>query len=255
MPSSSEATTVFVICPFKEPFDSYYEKVYTPAIEAAGRRALRADDIFESGNVVSQTVESLSAAELVLAELSEPNANVYWELGVAHALGQPCVLLTQAATEIPFDLRNQRHLVYDVLQPDWATELRSDLCRALVETGKNPASSVLVPPSLRVFPREYGDSQGQQGPAVDVAPILSMLQASIDSLRADVFRGVSPMLHPSVSSSPGTSRELREEAQDLLMRGIPIAEVTAHLRGRGAPTIWARQVVADIAKEIGSGAT
>ena len=48
----------------------------------------------------------------IIADLSNRNSNVFYELGYAHAIGKLCILITQYAENIPFDLKHRRHIVY-----------------------------------------------------------------------------------------------------------------------------------------------
>lgn len=242
MPSRM-APTVFVICPFHDPYDVYYEQLLGPTIEATGRVALRADDIFRSGNVVHQVIESIRDAELVVAELSEPNANVYYELGMAHAMAKPCILLTRDSSEIPFDLKNQRHLSYDTVRPAWADDLRSALESAMEATAANPGASVLAPFSATAA--SGGSAETSRSNITPGDSALSMLQASVDSLREELFTGGFSS-RGLVGGVPATASELQGMAAELASRGLSDALIVARLRDRGAPTPWARRVVAEL---------
>ncbi len=55
----------------------------------------------------------ISAADVILADLTRKNANVFYEVGICHALGKPVLLLAQSIDDVPFDLRHRRVLLYD----------------------------------------------------------------------------------------------------------------------------------------------
>jgi len=235
-------STVFILCPFHEPFNTYYEKVYKPAIQAAGRNPLRADSIFRSGNVVRQVWEFILESEVVLAELSEENPNVYYELGLAHAVGKPTILATSVPDAIPFDLRNLRHLVYDTRQPDWAAQLQMAIAQTIEETARRPAGVVLPELGLTAipFPRNpTGPREGSEDSGVEAG--LAMLHASIDSLRQEVSAPRSPT--PNVPDSQLGADGLVDLATALLVRGFSKREVVDELRARGAPGLWATHTV------------
>lgn len=237
--------SVFVIQPFRSLYDDYYEKIYAPAIEDTGRTARRGDSIFRAGNVVSQVVEEIALAEVILAELSEPNANVYYELGIAHALSKPCVLVTSKTDEIPFDLRSQRHIGYAVTSPDWAAALRADVTAAINETAADPSSSTLLPLQFAgQRPPEEGVDDRQ---ATVVVGALAMLQSSIDSLRVEqaTFAGLAPR-----EMGVATARELKADATTLLADGLAPDRVVEALRARGAPTVWAEHVVHQLTARV-----
>ncbi len=86
--------TCFVMQPFALPLGDYYEKIYKPAIEKAGLLPVRADaDIFGTGKIIDQVWRGINAAKVLVAELTTRNPNVFYELGLSHALKKPVVLV------------------------------------------------------------------------------------------------------------------------------------------------------------------
>jgi hypothetical protein len=71
-------------------------------------------------------------AKVLVAELTEKNANVFYELGLAHAIGKPVVLIADNLTDIPFDLQSLRVIIYDKNDPAWGTELKASITESLV---------------------------------------------------------------------------------------------------------------------------
>lgn len=100
------------------PFDQELNDVYTLFILQTlideGFEVARADSINNQRNILHDIVGSISEADIVIADLTSSNPNVYYELGIAHALGKPVILLTQDIDEVPFDLRPYRLLLYSV---------------------------------------------------------------------------------------------------------------------------------------------
>src|SRR5262249_5679449 len=125
LPSSREARvrefldTCFVMMPFGDWFDRYYQGIYVPAIKEAGFEPVRADELFSTGSVVEQIWEQIEKAKLLLADLSGKNANVFYELGLSHAARKPVVFTAANAEDVPFDLRHLRVIIYDIREPDW----------------------------------------------------------------------------------------------------------------------------------------
>ena len=89
------ANTCFVAMPFHALFAKEYERVIRPAIQATGLQCVRGDETHGRPSVVQDVWLSLRRARLVLAELSGRNPNVMYEVGLAHALGKPIILLTR----------------------------------------------------------------------------------------------------------------------------------------------------------------
>lgn len=129
----------FVVMPFQAVFESEYEKVIKPAIESAGLLCVRGDEIYTRQAIVEDIWHSMKKARVVVAELSGRNPNVMYEIGLAHALGKPLVLLTRNEEDVPFDLRALRYVFYDLSEPDWGTHLRNRLNEIIKLILENPS--------------------------------------------------------------------------------------------------------------------
>jgi len=111
----SENPKAFVIMPFDSEFIPIYKQLIKPALEEAGYDVRRADSFFDQVNILRDIVRGIAEAGLVVAELTIPNPNVYYELGLCHGLKIPAILIAQSMDEIPFDLRSYRILIYSTL--------------------------------------------------------------------------------------------------------------------------------------------
>ena len=104
----------FVIMPFSNEFDPVYHQLIKPSFEEAGFRVDRADDIVSQRNILKDVIDGIHKADVIVADVTGSNPNVYYELGVAHGLKKNVILLTQSKKDIPFDLKSYRHVEYDV---------------------------------------------------------------------------------------------------------------------------------------------
>ena len=82
---------------FTEPYDSLYSEVIGPVCEELEFEAYRADDVFRPGIILQDIISGLVESDVIIAEISPTNANVFYELGYAHARNQPTVLLARRA--------------------------------------------------------------------------------------------------------------------------------------------------------------
>ena len=117
----TEEDYCFVLMPFAELAD--VQKVYwdhvKPVLEGrCGLRCERADDIYDISGVMQSVWEGINRARLIVADLTGRNPNVFYELGIAHTLGKPVIMLTQSMDFVPFDLRHLRCVVYDYKPKD-----------------------------------------------------------------------------------------------------------------------------------------
>lgn len=116
--------TCFLMQPFSGALGSYYESIFKPAIAKAGLEPMRADaSIFGTGKIIDQIWRGITSAQVLVAELTSKNPNVFYELGLAHALNKPVVLVSSNEDDVPFDLRHIRVIIYDQTDPFWGQKL------------------------------------------------------------------------------------------------------------------------------------
>ena len=137
--------TCFVMMPFGEWFDRYYQDIYAPAIKEAGFEPVRGDELFHTGSVVEQIWEQIDKAKLLLADLTGRNANVFYELGLAHAARKPVVFTAASVDDVPFDLRHLRVIIYDVREPQRSDRLQKSIADFLRNAMKDPSKSIPHP--------------------------------------------------------------------------------------------------------------
>lgn len=131
--------TCFVMMPFADPVGGYYKLIYEPAIKKAGITPVRADtDIFGTGKIIDQIWSGINRAKVLVAELTGRNPNVLYELGLAHALNKPVVLVSSNEPDVPFDIRHVRVIYYDVNDPFWGDKLIAKVAENVVSAIKNP---------------------------------------------------------------------------------------------------------------------
>lgn len=102
----------FVLMPFAAEFDEIYNLFLADALQEAGFEFFRADDIHSQQNILQDIVQAIASSDLIIADLTGSNPNVYYELGIAHALRKRVILLTQSIADLPFDLRSYRVVSY-----------------------------------------------------------------------------------------------------------------------------------------------
>lgn len=135
----------FVMMPFGDWFDRYYQEIYVPAIKEAGYEPVRADEVFTTGSVVEQIWDEISNAKILLADLTDKNPNVFYELGLAHAARKPVVFSAGRVDDVPFDLRHLRVIIYDTREPEWAEKLRKSTTDYIKNAAKDPDKSIPHP--------------------------------------------------------------------------------------------------------------
>ena len=119
---ASSSSLCFVIMPFGPEYESVYRQLIKPTAEPFGLKVLRADDIYSPGVITEQIRAAIHQSVICIVDITGKNPNVLYELGIAHTLGKPTILLTQSVEQIPFDLRAFRVVIYDIKKISKARE-------------------------------------------------------------------------------------------------------------------------------------
>lgn len=104
---------VFILMPFSSEFDDIYELGIKAACTDSGAYAERVDEQIFHSSILERIYNQIARADLIVADMTGRNPNVFYECGYAHALGKRVVLLTQNSEDIPFDLKHYPHIVYE----------------------------------------------------------------------------------------------------------------------------------------------
>lgn len=97
------------------PFDASSKAVYRrikAAAEEAGYKCQRVDEIWDKPEIIADVVSLIERSAVVICDCSGRNANVFYEMGIAHTLGREVIAITQSEHDIPFDIRHLRYVHY-----------------------------------------------------------------------------------------------------------------------------------------------
>lgn len=117
----------FVVIPYTERFSTLNNLVIRPALEQFGIVARRADDIVTGERISDKVSEMISGADIVICDVSETNANVFFEVGLARAQNKNIIVLCDDATSTPSDFDGMSVLRYNSRKPGWDGELLKQL--------------------------------------------------------------------------------------------------------------------------------
>jgi len=107
-----EKDLCFVLMPFRDQFEELYKYIIKPTIEQIGMKCLRADEIYDIKPIMINIWENIQKANIIIADLTEKNPNVLYELGLCHATNKNVIIITQSLLDVPFDLRQWRCIEY-----------------------------------------------------------------------------------------------------------------------------------------------
>ena len=125
---------VFVLMPFDKKNDDIYEFGIKGAATDVGAYAERLDKQIFTEGMLDRIFNQISKADVIVADMTGRNPNVFYEVGYAQALGEIVLLVTENTDDIPFDLKHRQHTAYGGKISLLRTELTSKLVWAIGES-------------------------------------------------------------------------------------------------------------------------
>jgi hypothetical protein len=160
--------------------DLILKHIIKPAVISCGYIATRADEIPEAGLITSQVIQRIVHDSLVIADLTEHNANVFYELALRHAVRKPLVQLIAKGERIPFDVANMRTITVDHRDLDSVESAKQDMI-AQICAMEMPDSIIDSPISVSLDLHILRQSDKPQDKS------LAAISAGVENLRAAVF--------------------------------------------------------------------
>ena len=178
----------FVIAPLGEPesetrkrSDQVLKHVIKPAVSNAGYNAVRADEIDKPGIITSQVIQHIVNDDLVIADLTERNPNVFYELAIRHAIAKPFVQLMRKGEQIPFDVAATRTIFVDHQDLDSVAEAKDQIVDQIRELERDP-SDIETPISVSLDLQLLRQSEKPEDRS------LADLVAAVSDIRGDIGR-------------------------------------------------------------------
>lgn len=141
--STAPKPFVFVLMPFDEKFDDIYKFGIKEAAKEEGAYAERIDEQIFLEGILERIFNQINKADIIVADMTGRNENVFYEVGYAHALGKIVLLLTQNVDDIPFDLKNKQHIVYAGKIETLQSELKKKIRWAISESSRKRKQNLL----------------------------------------------------------------------------------------------------------------
>lgn len=219
----------FVIAPIGEAesetrkrSDQVLKHVISPAATACGYKAVRADQISEPGMITSQVIQHIVEDPLVIADLTDRNPNVFYELAIRHAIRKPLVQIIKKGEQIPFDVAGTRTIHVDHRDLDSVEEAKKEISSQIQALEKD--SSKLETPisvSLDLQMLRQSDNPEQRSIA-DVLSVIAELRSSVAGIEKRLE-------HPEALMPVPLIAELMERRDMLSSRSRPALAELRHL--------------------------
>ncbi len=184
-----EKKICFVISPIgeegsevRERSDQILKHIIASSVEQLGYTIIRADKIAEPGIITTQIIEHIVDAELVIADLTDKNPNVFYELAIRHAIRKPLVQMIKKGEVIPFDVAATRIIQFDLLSLDSVAAAKEEIISQVnsLEVEKNEINNpISVSLDLKLL-KESGNIEERS--LADIVEAISDLRLAVTSM-------------------------------------------------------------------------
>ena len=123
----------FIVMPFSLEWSNDVHQTLAAACKVASVTPVRGDDVFTPTDILVDIWQSINGADFVIADITGRNPNVLYELGVAHTLAKPVLIISRHAADIPIDLSTRRIILYGQTEGDWREDLGIKVTKAVNE--------------------------------------------------------------------------------------------------------------------------
>lgn len=161
--------------------DQIFKHILKPVASECGYDAVRADHISEPGTISTQVINHILDDPMVVADLSEHNPNVFYELAVRHAIRKPYVQIIEKGEKIPFDVAGLRTVEIDHTNLDSVASAKEEIKRQMLFARDNPAkieSPISVAVDLEKLKRSADPEKRQMA---EILSSLGELKVMIDA--------------------------------------------------------------------------
>jgi hypothetical protein len=224
----------FVIAPLGEAdsetrkrSDQVLKHVIVPALKDCGYKATRADQISEPGMITSQIIQHIVDDPLVVADLTERNPNVFYELTIRHAIRKPLVQLIKKGEQIPFDVAGTRTIYVDHHDLDSVEDARKEIAAQIRSLERDP-SKLETPISVSLDLQLLKQSDNPEKRSIaDMLSVMSELRGTLANVekRLDNPEGLIPKDFLRFLTERSMSRSTRSRHMYMEMRRL-LDEIT-----------------------------
>ena len=222
--------------------DEKFDLVFEPVLDDLGYKAVRADKIGTPNSISNDIVKALLESELMIADVSDLNPNVFYELAVRNAIQKPVIVIRGKSQKMPFDIYDKRSILLDMKDARLWTEAKELLKKQIIQSEKDKKSaseSILSNFSLKT------DLESKITPSDEISLELKDLKSEVRRLREDVREKDEP------SDTDRFFFEKRILSKDRTEREI-FMDILKNLEGKQKIPISEQHLITEYSKATGT---
>lgn len=158
--------------------DQLCNKVIIPALKKCGYEFNRSDKFKSSGVINLEIINHLVEDDLVIADLTDLNPNVFYELGIRHAVNRPVILIKSTDTKLPFDVLGIRAIDYDPGLADSLKDCKQDVIDYIRNIDGHP-EELVYPFQIRQALKSLSKDEAQK-------ELNTQILSELQNLRSDI---------------------------------------------------------------------
>lgn len=163
--------------------DKVLKHIIRPPLEECGYVVQRADNIADPGLITTQVIDKIRDSELVVADLTGHNPNVFYELAVRHAVAKPFIQIVELGETIPFDIAGFRTIHVDHTDLDSAADAAQEIKNQVGAIEKDDFKLV-TPISFSVDMTAYANSDDQESIYISkLFDVVSSMQSQVHAIQ------------------------------------------------------------------------
>lgn len=211
--------TCFVVSPIgdigsdiRNNADKLFKHIIEPICKECKFKAVRVDKINDSDSVTQTIIDKLLSAELVIADITGHNPNVFYEMGYRKCTNKPIIHLKNKGESIPFDINTIRTFEYDLTDLDNVEEVKKRL-RNTIETF-----------TFESLSKKSEQVEGQREQLLtEILPVLYQIQDSLTELKEQVNKKDTETIQAIMQTSLNNAKQ--EESTDTIMMKMLLPEL------------------------------
>lgn len=168
--------------------DQILNHIIDPVAKECGFRAIRADKISKPGIITNQVIQHIIDDPLVIADLTDKNPNVFYELAIRHSIRKPLVQIIQKGEDIPFDVSVMRTIPIDHHNLDNVEEAKKEMKKQIEDVINKKPNEIESPISMSLDLQSLKHSDKPEGRSlVEIVSVVTEIRSEIYNIRKHLY--------------------------------------------------------------------